>query len=72
MATGYQEFDAGRITHFGYGKLPDVITSFEFERMLRAGRIQTKNGKQPHYVAILHCVGSATRSSTAIARACVA
>lgn len=58
VCTGYQEFDAGRITHYGYGKLPNVITSFEFELMLRAGRIQTKEGKIPQYVAIVHCVGS--------------
>jgi len=58
VCTGYKEFDASRITYFGYGKLPNVITSFEFERMLRAGRIETKEGKTPQYVAIVHCVGS--------------
>jgi heterodisulfide reductase subunit A len=58
VCTGYKEFDAARITHYGYGKLPNVITSFEFERMLRAGRIETKEGKTPGYVAIVHCVGS--------------
>jgi heterodisulfide reductase subunit A len=61
VATGYKEFDAGRITHYGYGKLPDVITSFEFEQMLRAGRIQTKNGRPPRYAAIIHCVGSRSK-----------
>ena len=29
VCTGYKEFDARRITHYGYGKLPNVITSFE-------------------------------------------
>lgn len=58
VATGYREFDAPRVTHFGYGKLPNVITSFEFERMLRAGRIETRDGRIPQYVAIIHCVGS--------------
>ena len=61
VCTGYQEFDASRITHYGYGKLPNVITSFEFERMLRAGRIQTHEGRIPQYVAIVHCVGSRNR-----------
>jgi heterodisulfide reductase subunit A len=61
VATGYKEFDAARITHYGYGKLPDVITSFEFEQMLRAGRIQTKSGRMPQYVAIVHCVGSRSK-----------
>ncbi len=58
VATGYKEFDASRVTHFGYGKLPNVITSFEFEQMLKAGKIETKEGKIPQYVAIIHCVGS--------------
>ncbi|MDP1620735.1 MAG: CoB--CoM heterodisulfide reductase iron-sulfur subunit A family protein [Bacteroidales bacterium] len=58
VCTGYKEFDASRITHYGYGKLPNVITSFEFEGMLKEGRIVTKDGKVPDYVAIIHCVGS--------------
>ena len=58
VCTGYKEFDASRIVHYGYGKLPNVITSFELERMIRSGRIETKDGKIPRYVAIIHCVGS--------------
>jgi heterodisulfide reductase subunit A len=58
ICTGYKEFDAERVTHYGYGKLPNVITSFELEQMLRAGRVETKEGKTPKYVAIIHCVGS--------------
>ena len=58
VCTGYKEFDARRVTHYGYGKLPNVITSFELEKMLREGRLETKEGKAPQYVAIVHCVGS--------------
>lgn len=58
VSTGYKEFDASRITHYGYGKLPNVITSFELEKMIREGKIETKEGKIPKYVAIIHCVGS--------------
>jgi len=58
VATGYKPFDASRITHYGYGKLPDVITSFEFEAMMKAGTLATKEGRAPKYVAIVHCVGS--------------
>ncbi len=61
VSTGYREFDASRITHYGYGKLPNVITSFEFEKMLRRGEIVTKEGKVPQYVAIIHCVGSRSK-----------
>jgi heterodisulfide reductase subunit A-like polyferredoxin len=58
ICTGYKEFDANRITHYGYGKLPNVITSFELESMLKAGKVETKDGKIPKYVSIIHCVGS--------------
>ncbi|HOU91322.1 MAG TPA: CoB--CoM heterodisulfide reductase iron-sulfur subunit A family protein [Polyangiaceae bacterium] len=58
VCTGYREFDASRITHYGYGKLPNVVTSFELEKMLRRGRVEMKSGKTPRNVAIIHCVGS--------------
>lgn len=58
VATGYKTFDASRIPNYGYGKLPNVITSLELERMLREGRVETKEGKPPQYVTLVHCVGS--------------
>ena len=58
VCTGYKEFDATRIQQYGYGRLPDVITSFELEAMLKKGQIVTKSGKRPRYVSIVHCVGS--------------
>lgn len=61
ICTGYKEFDAARVTHYGYGKLPNVITSFELEKMLKAGRVETRQGKAPNYVAIIHCVGSRSK-----------
>lgn len=61
ICTGYKEFDASRVTHYGYGKLPNVITSFELEQMLREGKVETKDGKIPKYVAIIHCVGSRSK-----------
>jgi heterodisulfide reductase subunit A len=63
VCTGYKEFDAARIHYYGYGRLPNVITSFEFEKMLHTGRIETKEGKVPQYVAIVHCVGSRDEES---------
>ncbi|MGA2626080.1 MAG: CoB--CoM heterodisulfide reductase iron-sulfur subunit A family protein [Candidatus Bathyarchaeia archaeon] len=63
LATGFDLFDASRIREYGYGRLPNVITSIEFERLTHAsgptaGKIQLKNGKPPESVAIVHCVGS--------------
>jgi heterodisulfide reductase subunit A-like polyferredoxin len=49
---------------FGYGRLPDVVTSIEFERMLSAsgpwgGEVRRpSNGEHPCKVAFIQCVGS--------------
>lgn len=58
ICTGAKEFDAARARRLGYGTLPDVVTSFELEAMLREGKIETRSGKRPRYVSIIHCVGS--------------
>jgi heterodisulfide reductase subunit A len=63
VATGYDLFDARRMAQYGYGKLDNVVTSLEFERMLSStgptgGRVLLKNGTEPRAVAIVHCVGS--------------
>lgn len=36
VATGYDLFDASRIERYGYGRLPNVLTSLEFERLTNA------------------------------------
>jgi heterodisulfide reductase subunit A len=64
LATGYDLFDATRIPQYGYGKLPNVFTSLEFERMCNAagpteGRIVLRDMKTtPKSVVVVHCVGS--------------
>ena len=72
VCTGYKEFDAARITHYGYGKLPNVITSFEFEQMLRQGRIETKEGRRRSTSPSSTAWAAAARSTTATARASAA
>jgi heterodisulfide reductase subunit A len=62
MATGLKTFDPSGMENYGYGKLPNVITSLEFEKMLKAGRVLTKEGKEPQNVAIVHCVGSRNKA----------
>ncbi|MFH0825901.1 MAG: CoB--CoM heterodisulfide reductase iron-sulfur subunit A family (seleno)protein, partial [Pseudomonadota bacterium] len=37
LATGYELCDAAKIPEYGYGKLPNVISSLEMERLLSAG-----------------------------------
>ncbi len=63
VSTGYDIFDPTPMTQYGYGKFDNVITSFEFERMVSAngptgGNIILKDGSTPKSVAIIHCVGS--------------
>ncbi|KPL07340.1 disulfide reductase [bacterium SM23_57] len=64
LATGYDLFDVSKIPQYGYGKLPNVFTSLEFERMVNAagptdGKIVLRDGKSlPGSVVIVHCVGS--------------
>ncbi len=58
VATGLKPFDAKKITNYGYGKIPNVITSVDFEQALKSGVIITRDGKVPKDIAIIHCVGS--------------
>ena len=58
VATGLKPFNPSKITNYGYEKLPNVITSVEFEKMLMNGGIKTKEGKIPENIAVIHCVGS--------------
>jgi heterodisulfide reductase subunit A len=63
VSTGYDTFDPTPITQLSYGKLDNVITSPEFERMISpdgptGGKVVLKNGTAPKAVAIAHCVGS--------------
>ncbi len=63
LATGYDLFDARKIAEYGYGRLPNVVTNLEFERMTNvsgptSGKVMLKDGTLPKAVAVLHCVGS--------------
>jgi heterodisulfide reductase subunit A len=47
LATGYEIFDAAKIERYGYGRLPNVLTALEFERLTNAsgptgGKIVTR------------------------------
>jgi heterodisulfide reductase subunit A len=68
LATGFEAFDARRVEQYGYGRLPNVFTSLEFERMSNAsgptaGQVVLRDGvTEPQTVAIVHCVGSRDRN----------
>jgi len=58
VATGLKTFNPVVMTNYGYKKLPNVITSLEFEAMLQSGNIRLDSRKTPKSIAIIHCVGS--------------
>ncbi|MDB4582312.1 CoB--CoM heterodisulfide reductase iron-sulfur subunit A family protein [Draconibacterium sp.] len=58
VAIGLKAFEPSGIENYKYGVIPDVITSVEFEEILKSGNIRTKEGNVPKNVAIIHCVGS--------------
>jgi len=71
LATGYELFDARRIPQYGYGRLANVFTNLEFERICNAagptgGNIVLRDGKTaPKTVGIVHCVGSRDKNYNA-------
>jgi heterodisulfide reductase subunit A2 len=68
LATGYDIFDARKVTNYGYGRLANVFTSLEIERLTNAagptnGQIVLRDGKTiPKVVGVVHCVGSRDRN----------
>ena len=64
LSPGYEIFDPKLRGDYGYGKLENVITSLDFERLLCAtgpyeGEIRRpSDGKHPEKIAWIHCVGS--------------
>ena len=68
IATGYELFDPRRVTQYGYGRLANVFTSLEFERLSNSagptnGNIVLRDGvSTPKAVGIIHCVGSRDRN----------
>jgi heterodisulfide reductase subunit A len=63
IATGYDQFDPSALQQYGYGRLRNVVTALEFERMncaagVTGGKIYLADGSQPKSVGIIHCVGS--------------
>jgi heterodisulfide reductase subunit A len=63
VATGAALYDTSTLPNLGYGKIPDVITALEFERLMSANgptekQLLTKGGIPPESVMIVHCAGS--------------
>ena len=67
LAPGYELFDTGRISEFGHGRMPNVVTNLEMERILSAsgpfgGEVKRpSDGRHPQKMAWIQCVASRDR-----------
>lgn len=68
LAPGFDPFDAHIKGEYGYGRMPNVLTSLEFERVLSAsgpyqGQVKRpSDSKHPVKIAWIQCVGSRDKS----------
>lgn len=64
LATGLSLFDPTPLTHYGYGRIKNVITGLEYERLINAtgptgGHLRRRSdGQLAHRVAYVQCAGS--------------
>ena len=60
VATGFEVFDAREVGSLGYGRLPNILTGLDLERLFaRNGSLELpSNGEKPEKVAFVQCVGS--------------
>lgn len=64
ISPGFDEFDASRLTQYGYGRFQNVITSIQFERILSASGpfqgnlLRPSDHKHPKKIAWIQCAGS--------------
>jgi heterodisulfide reductase subunit A len=64
VATGYESYDPTPKREYGYGVYKNVITNIEFERIKNAAGptrghlVRPSDGKVPHRIGFIQCVGS--------------
>lgn len=64
MALGFEPFDPSLMPELGYGRIPNVITSMQYERLVsRSGPTEgivrrISDGQVPKRIAWLQCIGS--------------
>ncbi|HKI80448.1 MAG TPA: heterodisulfide reductase subunit A, partial [Pseudodesulfovibrio sp.] len=64
VATGWKPYDVGNLTTLGGGKLKNVVTNMQFERLCAPngptnGKIQRpSDGAEPQKIAFVQCAGS--------------
>ena len=69
LAPGYEIFDPLSQSQYGYHRFSNIVTSLEFERIISASGpnggeiLRPSDGKTPHKIAWIQCVGSRDEQS---------
>jgi len=59
LASGWKQYEPGKLGHLGYGLSPDVITNIQMEEMVMNGAIKRpSDSKKVESVAFIQCAGS--------------
>ncbi len=64
LSPGFKPFDPSGFDFYGYRKIPDVVTSLEYERLLSSSGpcmghlVRPSDHKEPRSIAWIQCVGS--------------
>jgi len=64
LSPGFKPFDPSGFDFYGYGKIRDVVTSLEYERLLSSSGpcmghlVRPSDSKEPRRIAWIQCVGS--------------
>ncbi|MBF2760484.1 MAG: CoB--CoM heterodisulfide reductase iron-sulfur subunit A family protein [Ectothiorhodospiraceae bacterium AqS1] len=67
-STGWKPYDAAKIQPYGYGRIPNVITSLELERMMdplgptKGELVRPSDGQPARNIAFIQCAGSRDRN----------
>lgn len=81
LATGFEAFDPTPMEEYGYGRYPDVVTSFQFERLFsrslrspvgapKSTFRRPSDGRAPKRIAFIQCVGSRTEQRNYCSSVC--
>ncbi len=71
VATGYRPADPASRPHYGYGRLPHLVSAVELEDSLRNGfEVIAQAGEEAPKVAFIQCVGSRDRQHPYCSQVC--
>lgn len=58
LAVGFKPYDASKLSHLGFGVVPNVITNVDFEKMAVEGRfVRPSDGAPVNSVLFVQCAG---------------